>query len=49
MMNTECLDCGGEGWIECCPGGSPIMWPELPSCSACGEYSISECESCYKG
>lgn len=49
MNDKDCEECDGQGWIECCPGGTPRMWPELPSCSSCGEYSISECETCTKG
>ena len=46
IEKKECQDCGGQGWIECCPGSGPVMWPEIPACSACQEWSIDACESC---
>jgi hypothetical protein len=42
----ECQECGDTGWIECCPGSGPAMWPEMPYCTGCGEHSIDVCEAC---
>jgi hypothetical protein len=45
-LKDNCQECGGLGWIECCPSGAPGMWPEIPCCTACGEWSINECDNC---
>ena len=46
IHENHCEECDGKGWIECCPTGSPIMWPEIPMCSRCKEWSIDTCETC---
>ena len=43
-MNNHHESC--EGYSECCPGHGAYDWPDMPMCTGCKEWSISECEGC---